>query len=109
MSNDINLDEFMSDLTASTANAGSLKMWRFNATKLAAHKDDAMRLPLQARVCIKAAYSLAHASDQADFSMTVPMIADRAKELGLETRQEANRIVRYYMASLKKVCLDPVK
>lgn len=109
MSNEFNVDAFMTDLDSKKDSAGSLKMWRLNMDRLAANQVAIMKLPLQARVCVKAIVLLSRENQNGNFSMTVPMIADKAVELGLDTRQPAARIVRYYMSEFKKLLLDSVK
>lgn len=110
MSNDMfDVNDLIAGLDANKDSAGSLSFWRVNMDKVQQHRVEIMRLPLQARIVIKAILVESGRMDDVSFKFTVPMIADWAKTHGLETKQQPDRIVRYYFKQLKSFVLDSAK
>jgi hypothetical protein len=97
------LNAFMADLT-STKSSGVAKLWKLDLDKLAANKQKLVNLPLQARVVAKAIFENA-----GDEPFTFQQAADWSEAAGLETRQPALRIVRYYGAQLRECLISPAK
>jgi hypothetical protein len=102
-----NVDAFLGDLNKSTKSSGSTKLWRLNMTKVEEHQVDIMRLPMQAKVVIRAIVMECRANADANFAFSVPMVAEWSKKHNLDTKQEAERIVRYYWKQVKSYVVDP--
>lgn len=109
MSKNVDFDAvaFVSELTAAgTRSGGAESKWKLNLDKLAVGKEKVLQLPLQARILVKA---LILNKDAAAISFTYSQWAVWATESGLETRQGALRIVRYYSKEIRQICLEAIK
>lgn len=104
----LDVSKFVADLTAAgtRSGGGAESKWRLNVAKLEENKELIMRQPLQCRVLVKA---LLLNREQAEQSFTYSKLAEWALAAGLDTRQEPERIVRYYSKPLRNCCIEAVK
>lgn len=99
------VNELLDELTNAKSSTGATKLWKLDMDKVAVNKAGIMNLPLQARVVVKAI--LTNAQDGRSF--TFEDAAEWAAAAGLETRQPAIRIVRYYGQQLRKFVIVAAK
>lgn len=98
--------DFMRVLTTKTSGGGSEKTWQFDEAAMLENRDKILRLPLQARVLVKA---LIENKAAAAVGFTFTQWAQWSEDAGLETRQGGLRIVRYYAPQIRPLCLKTLK
>lgn len=101
-----NVADFMRVLTTKTSGGGSEKTWQFDEAAMLENRDKILRLPLQARICVKA---LLLNKAAAAVGFTFSQWAQWSEDAGLETRQGGLRIVRYYASQIRPLCLKMLK